>query len=334
MTLNKISKTVVFIAFFSMLWGMPNYSSALEPSEINSNVVDSKTDENLTIGEIEKIFQEYLKENNINIEIGTPEYLDYIYAQMLENKDENLSKHPRYNLITSYFTEYIISAQDSYFNNIENQDRSKLQRGSNELTVDSLENKDKTISQIREQSLKEDQEIQQEEQNIKSSRGVSGYSPKSAQVYALTWAKNFNPRYKQYKYDCTNYVSQCLAAGGMKLTKPSKIPGGTYQTSSYWYSHDKWKDSTPWVRVTDFHSYWAPRVRDANYKDSSTVSRNGNIGDVVQFRDAGTLKRWHTMIITDKKNNTVYLSGHTTSRKNYAITNYNDSTTDWSLLDF
>lgn len=345
MALKKIKNSILLVALFSVLWLTPNYSSALEQSEVNSNtVVDSKSDENLTIGDIEKIFQEYLQENNIDIKVGTTEYLDYMYDQLLENKDKKLLEHPKYKLIASYFTEYIIGAQDNYFNNeINNEGNQKVKRSLKQANYVYLENRDKTISEIREETIQEDEAIQENEaiqQKSENIRGikrnaVSGYSPSLAKKYATTWAYHFNPFYSQYRYDCTNYVSQCLQAGGVKMKKPSSVPGGIYETSKYWYAHDKSRVSTPWLRVTDFHSYWAPIVRDANYKDSSSVSKNGNIGDVVMFRDAGTLKRWHTMIITSKgNNNVVYLSGHTTARLNYPITNYNDSTIDWSLLDF
>lgn len=36
--------------------------------------------------------------------MGTDEYLDYVYSQLLKQKDKKLTKHPKYNLITSYFT--------------------------------------------------------------------------------------------------------------------------------------------------------------------------------------------------------------------------------------
>lgn len=105
------------------------------------------------------------------------------------------------------------------------------------------------------------------------------------------------------------------------------------ETTSYCYS-DKLKVSTPWIRVADFHSYWAPKVPDANYVGDTTVSNNGNIGDVVQIRHAGTLTRWHTMIITKKDSKQVYLSGYTTNRKDYPISSIDDNANDWSLLDF
>ena len=51
------------------------------------NDISKKTTENnFTMEEIEKIFQKYLDENNINIKFGTSEYLDYIEDQIFEKK--------------------------------------------------------------------------------------------------------------------------------------------------------------------------------------------------------------------------------------------------------
>lgn len=246
---------------------------------------------------------------------------------MLYGKDENLKKHPDYDLITAYFVEYIIDSQNQSF-------QPSTRSNQNEVN---LQNKDKTVAQIREESIAEEEQLQSNTDNSsKISNRIAGYNPTAAKNYAHKWAYSKNNDYNYYGSnggDCTNFVSQCLYAGGLKETKPSRKPNGIMGTTSYWYS-DKPNVSTPWIRVSDFHSYWAPKVPDANYQGDTTVSRNGNIGDVVQFRYAGTLKRWHTMIITKKDKNQVYLSGHTTNRKDYPISAYDDNSNDWSLLDF
>lgn len=325
--MNKaISKLIVCAMMIGGL-GLTNITnsfagdSELQPSDNYSTKLSKQHESNLTISEIEKIFQEYLDENGINIKIGTPEYLDYIYSQMLDKEDKELAKHPNYDLITAYFAEYIVEAQSNIGNNTKSS-----------ISIDNLDNKDKTISQIRQESIAEDKKMELTKSNAK----IAGYSPTKAKDYAHKWAFSYNSAYNNYSSnggDCTNFVSQCLEAGGLAQKKPSSIPSGTMNTTSYWYSV-KPKVSTPWIRVTDFHSYWAPKVPDGNYAGDTTVSNNGNIGDVVQFRHAGTLTRWHTMIITKKDSNQVYLTGHTTNRKDYPISSYDDNSIDWSLLDF
>ena len=41
------------------------------------------------------------------------------------------------------------------------------------------------------------------------------YSPSKAQQYADAWWNSYNPRYKKNDFDCANFVSQCLYAGGL-----------------------------------------------------------------------------------------------------------------------
>ena len=45
------------------------------------------------------------------------------------------------------------------------------------------------------------------------------YDRKKACAYAAKWAYDFNHQYKKINSDCTNFVSQCLYAGGVKMTK-------------------------------------------------------------------------------------------------------------------
>ena len=84
-----------------------------------TNKVIKSSEDDMTMGDIEEIFQKYLDENNINIKFGTTEYLDYITTQMLEpeNIDKKLEKHPQYKLIGIYFSEYIVATQNEELNN-------------------------------------------------------------------------------------------------------------------------------------------------------------------------------------------------------------------------
>lgn len=327
MKLKRINKILALSLTITILGGTVasttfangNDIKSIEPSDPISIAMPRQFQSELTIKEISDIFHEYLSKNNINLKFGTPEYLEYLYEQMLYKSDEDLMNHPDYNIILSYFAEYIASYQ-----------KYELSDKTSDFTIDDIENKDKNLSEIRYENIKKDRII-----NSKSNveNRLSGYNATNAKNYAIKWWNSYNSNYNKYSADCTNFVSQCLEAGGAKEKKTSSIPSGVYENKNYWYS-DKPKVSTPWIRVTDFHSYWAPKVPDANYAGDTTVSRNGQVGDVVQFRDAGTLTRWHTMIITKKSGGVVYLTGHTTNRKDYPISSYDDNSIDWSLLDF
>ncbi len=79
------------------------------------------------------------------------------------------------------------------------------------ISIDDLDNKDKTIAQIRQESIEEDQKIEL----TKSNEKIAGYSPTKAKEYAHKWADSYNSAYNKYSKDCTNFVSQCLEAGGL-----------------------------------------------------------------------------------------------------------------------
>lgn len=101
---SKHLKRLTLSTIFLISLNVP-CSFALEPSDEPITTTQTKSESNLTISDIEKIFQKYLDDNNIDIKLGTSEYLNYVYTQMLdvENRDENLRKHPQYDLICDYF---------------------------------------------------------------------------------------------------------------------------------------------------------------------------------------------------------------------------------------
>jgi len=60
-------------------------------------------------------------------------------------------------------------------------------------------------------------------------RVTHAYNGRRAAKYAVTYAKNRNPNYPSFRYDCTNFVSQCVSQGGIS---PRRIP-----TTQIKYNH-------------------------------------------------------------------------------------------------
>lgn len=61
------------------------------------------------------------------------------------------------------------------------------------------------------------------------------YDRRSAAKYAMKWALSSNPAYKNYEAwggDCTNFISQCVHAGGI----PFDHNGNNILRKWYWYS--------------------------------------------------------------------------------------------------
>ena len=90
------------------------------------------------------------------------------------------------------------------------------------------------------------------------------YDRHAAVSYARKYALNYNTEYKNFNDsggDCTNFISQCLKAGG--------IP-----TSSIWKPY-----SNTWVRVNGLYDY----LIHNNYGKRIDINEAYLVGDIIQF---------------------------------------------------
>ena len=142
------------------------------------------------------------------------------------------------------------------------------------------------------------------------------YDKDKAINYAHNHYLNYNKKYNRHPKDCTNFVSQCVHAGGKKMKYKNYKKILQYKdmdkTTSYWYSHRyekwrtnyyvyKWKETSAWVGVEDFCKYW--RKHEAKITVTSSLNKMQNKavrGDVVQFYVKS--KGWyHSTIVTAGK---------------------------------
>jgi len=153
----------------------------------------------------------------------------------------------------------------------------------------------------------------------------NGYNPSDAVKYAKDWWYKTNnddyPYYTEYygldsstnamndlehspmsgRYqsatkrtysDCTNFVSQCLKAGGMIEKKSGLLL--PYTKSENWYYSDS-KPSYTWGAALNFYNHWSERA------GVTPVSSNLQAGDVVSIDMTGDGDPDHTAIITKVK---------------------------------
>lgn len=149
------------------------------------------------------------------------------------------------------------------------------------------------------------------------------YIRQSALNYALTYAAIPNPNYKYFKgNDCTNFVSQCLRAGGAK--------NYFHRTHPWWYLQGK--SSISWSVAGSL--YWYIRVctqenisgiraqtffKSTNQPLSNEILSVIEIGDLIQYRNTeGQVQ--HSAIITGFENTNQgaqpLISQHTSNQKN------------------
>lgn len=277
---------------------------------------------NVTIGEIERVLFEYFDESGFDFQLSSPEIVDYFTSVLLEDADEILAQHPNYELIRHYAAEYLHELeklQIELYSNGETLEEETLEDFNlNEIA-------DKTTGKIKEEVIAEEQLIEKESKEFKEENGqefstFSSYSRTAAAAYAKKWAKKRNALYNNHPKDCTNFVSQAVHAGSKAEKKPSPIKTGITSTTSYWYSDRyqewrtnyyvyRWKESSSWIGVSNFYSYWSKYLNTTTSSSKSTIRSNAKVGDVIQFKNSDG--RWyHSMIVTKKTSSDIYLSGH------------------------
>lgn len=136
------------------------------------------------------------------------------------------------------------------------------------------------------------------------------YDPIKARDYAYKWwNKRNNEQYGYYSrvmggcydcwYDCTNFVSQAIKEGGIKEQRT----GGTY-----WYYSDE-KPAYAWGVANSFYKHFQTRAKQVRQLFDLEV------GDVVNadFDHDGDIE--HSAIVTKVTANDVYVTQHTTDKK-------------------
>lgn len=138
---------------------------------------------------------------------------------------------------------------------------------------------------------------------MSKTHSLDRYSRRNAVDYALTYALHPNPEYRYFLVagnlggDCSNFISQCLYAGGAPMDFGSQRPWW-YKKSPRGNMNDTW--SISWAVA---HSlYWCLKVRNElklpglkgeEVPDDSLMQ----LGDVIQFEDFNGMV-YHSGIVT------------------------------------
>ncbi len=128
------------------------------------------------------------------------------------------------------------------------------------------------------------------------------YNRSAAVGYAKKYGMVPNPKYPFYRGDdCTNFVSQCLQAGGCKNTfhrthpwwclgKKTSICWAVAH-SLYWYILKGTKEGIPGIKAIT-------TTIDSNDRYSAAIAAQLEVGDLIQYINQRD-KIQHTAIITD-----------------------------------
>lgn len=155
------------------------------------------------------------------------------------------------------------------------------------------------------------------------------YDGNKSAAYAEKWALKYNTQqYYNASLDCTNFVSQCLVAGGKTIS--STLP--SYADTNYWRPH-----SATWENANYFKKYWKSRVASSGkslsgllttekYSYSTKLYNKLKKGDVIQY-GYGTDDMRHSQICYAYGHSsagyaTLIMAQHTDNRKDIALLDY------------
>lgn len=143
------------------------------------------------------------------------------------------------------------------------------------------------------------------------------YDRQAAVRYAEYWWNDANPAYEFFEVnDCTNYISQCLEAGGAPMR------GYPNRSTGWWYEQNNWSFS--WSVSHAFRWYLSGSTKglQATEVDSPEELRPG---DVICYDFNGDGRFDHTTIVVAKNADRMPLVNAHTNNSRHRYWDYQDS---------
>lgn len=326
----KKSKWLSWVIVCCMMISSSVFTASAETREV-------KAEDDYTLGEVRDILQEYLVTQGKELDVASPEYFEYVDIGVLGLQDISLKEHPDYDLIRSYASKFMFKYRVY-------QEEKNTMGWLDKDTINQMFNE--TLGEVRAEIAQSQIALQNKYNQLKKdistfSTRISGYNASSAVAYARKWANSWNASYGMFSGDCTNFVSQCLVAGGIPMVvRPnySSQPELSVDTNgSYWYNKNggKWA-SASFIRIINFYPYWNTKVQTYSTQSKETMKSLVSPGDVVLMTHANDGSLYHAIFISYKSGNTVKFCGHTVSRLDYSVDNaeLDDTKFNWKIIDF
>ena len=121
------------------------------------------------------------------------------------------------------------------------------------------------------------------------------YNRKKAYEYAKKWAYSRNPKYYDFNNiggDCTNFISQCLYAGGLEMN---------YKENFGWYYINGNNKAPAWTGVEFFYNFII-KNNEIGPKGIECKLDELQIGDVIQLSFDGMIFA-HSLIVIQNGTN-------------------------------
>ena len=133
---------------------------------------------------------------------------------------------------------------------------------------------------------------------------IKQYDRKSAVEYARKWALGRNANFDDFNEmggDCTNFISQCLLAGGGIMN---------YDYVKGWFYESLTKRSPSWTSVAYLQNFLFRNEKSVGPFGRIAEIDEIELGDIIQLRQNSTHFN-HTVIVTNKNGEDIYVSAHT-----------------------
>lgn len=117
------------------------------------------------------------------------------------------------------------------------------------------------------------------------------YDRLKAVRYAERWWNDYNPAYRKFEVDCTNFISQCLHVGGAPMR------GMPNRGKGWWYQYKNWSYS--WAVANSLKLYLQSSksgLKAREVKDPLELK----LGDVLCYDFQGDGRYDHNTIVTGK----------------------------------
>ena len=145
---------------------------------------------------------------------------------------------------------------------------------------------------------------------------MANYNRQKAVEYARKWALGSNPEFYHFDGiggDCTNYISQCLLAGGAQMN---------YAYPYGWYYKSSFDRSPSWTSVSELNKFLL-RTGGGRGPVGKIVNLSEiEIGDIIQLRQNPTHYN-HSLIVSSIIGNEIFVCAHSNDALDRKLNSYN-----------
>ncbi|MDQ0205250.1 amidase domain-containing protein [Alkalicoccobacillus murimartini] len=159
--------------------------------------------------------------------------------------------------------------------------------------------------------------IDQQGEDASSLRTKNRYNRREAVRYAERWWNDYNPTYNKFTDNCTNFISQCLHAGGAPMNRSGQKSKGWWTEGASW--------SLSWTVAHSLRWYLSGSTSGLRGEEKATAQEL-QLGDVICYDFTGDGRWQHTTMVVAKDENNEPLVNAQTVNSRMRYWTYEDST--------